>query len=105
MESKRGFDVRVYEAVRRIPRGRVLTYGQVARRLGSPRSARAVGWALRRMPERLGRSVPWHRVVGFGGRLSPRAGPGGESQRRLLLAEGVRFRAGSVDMARHGALS
>jgi len=105
MERKRGFDVRVYEAVRRIPRGRVLTYGQVARRLGSPRAARAVGWALRRLPERLGRSVPWHRVVGSGGRLSTRAGPGVEIQRRLLLAEGIRFRAGSVDLTRHGAHS
>ena len=55
METKRGFDVRVYEAVRRIPRGRVLTYGQVARHVGSPRAARAVGWALRRLPERLAR--------------------------------------------------
>jgi methylated-DNA-protein-cysteine methyltransferase-like protein len=105
METKRGFDVRVYEAVRRIPRGRVLTYGQVARHVGSPRAARAVGWALRRLPERLARSVPWHRVVGSGGRLSLRAGPGAQIQRRLLLAEGVRFRAGSVDLARHGALS
>ena len=102
--EKRGFDVRVYEAVRRIPRGRVLTYGQVAWRVGSPRGARAVGWALRRLPDRLTRSVPWHRVVGSGGRLSPRAGPGAQLQRRLLLAEGVRFRAGSVDLARHGAM-
>ena len=102
METKRGFDVRVYEAVRRIPRGRVLTYGQLAWHLGSPRGARAVGWALRRLPEPLARSVPWHRVVGSGGRLSPRAGPGAELQRRLLVAEGVRFRAGLVDVARHG---
>jgi methylated-DNA-protein-cysteine methyltransferase-like protein len=103
METTRGFDVRVYETVRRIPRGRVLTYGQVARRLGNPRAARAVGWALRRLPDRLAPSVPWHRVVGVGGRLSPRAGPGAYVQRRRLLAEGVRFRAGLVDLARHGA--
>ena len=100
-----GFDARVYEAVRRIPRGRVLTYGQLARHLGNPRAARAVGWALRRLPGRLSRSVPWHRVVGVGGRLSPRLGPGALLQRRLLRAEGVRFRAGLVDLVRHGVPS
>jgi methylated-DNA-protein-cysteine methyltransferase-like protein len=98
----RGFDLEVYETVRRIPRGRVCTYGQVASLVGSPRGARAVGWALRRLPARLEPSVPWHRVVASGGWLSPRLGPGAQIQRRRLLAEGVRFRGGVVDLLRYG---
>jgi methylated-DNA-protein-cysteine methyltransferase-like protein len=86
-----GFFARVYAAVRAIPRGRVATYGQVAALLGVPRGARAVGWALRALPA--GNSVPWHRVVGAGGRISIRAGAGPELQRRRLRAEGVAFRS------------
>ena len=88
--------------VRRIPRGRVLTYGQVARILGKARGARAVGWAMRALGGAGARRVPWHRVVGAGGRISLRAGPGPELQRRRLRQEGVRFRSGCVDMERHG---
>jgi methylated-DNA-protein-cysteine methyltransferase-like protein len=98
-----GFFARVYAAVRAIPRGRVLTYGELARLLGTPRGARAVGWALRALPKRLEKTVPWHRVVGHGGRISPRAGLGPALQKRRLQAEGVRFRAGRVDVERHGA--
>jgi methylated-DNA-protein-cysteine methyltransferase-like protein len=93
---------KVYELVRAIPRGRVATYGQVAELLGLRRGARAVGWALRALPSRLERRVPWHRVVGHGGRISPRPGPGPLLQRRRLRAEGVRFRGAAVDLARHG---
>ena len=60
----------------------------------------------RTMPAALPRSavrrVPWHRVVGHGGRISPRPGPGPLLQRRRLRAEGVRFRGAAVDLARHG---
>ncbi len=93
---------RVYDAVSAIPRGRVLTYGQVARLVGVPRGARAVGWALRALEPQREHRVPWHRVVGAGGRVSPRAGPGPALQRRLLRAEGVRFHSGLVDIARAG---
>lgn len=95
------FFAAVYAAVRRIPAGRVVTYGAVARLLGVPRGARAVGWALRALPRRLERAVPWHRVVGAGGRIAQRSGPGPDLQRRRLRAEGVRLRAGKVDMRQH----
>ena len=93
---------RVYAAVRAIPRGRVATYGQVAAILGVPRGARAVGWALRALSPTAKPSVPWHRVVGAGGRISPRSGPGPELQRRRLRAEGVTFRGAVIDLRRHG---
>jgi methylated-DNA-protein-cysteine methyltransferase-like protein len=93
---------RVYAFVRRVPKGRVVTYGQVAALLGVPRGARAVGWALRGLDPAGAARVPWHRVVGQGGRISLREGPGGLVQRRRLRAEGVRFVNGKVDMSRHG---
>lgn len=96
------FFASVYRAVRAIPRGRVATYGQVARWLGVRRGARAVGWALRALTPATARSVPWHRVVSAGGRIARRGGGGPEVQRRRLRAEGVRFTAGRVDMRRHG---
>jgi methylated-DNA-protein-cysteine methyltransferase related protein len=96
------FFKRVYALVRRVPSGRVVTYGQVAALLGVPRGARAVGWALRGLDPRREKTVPWHRVVGQGGRISLRDGPGGLLQRRRLRAEAVRFVSGHVDMTRHG---
>src|SRR5687767_2606789 len=96
------FFSQVYAAVRRIPRGRVATYGQVAAAVGVPRGARAVGWALRALRGRTAKGVPWHRVVGAGGRISPRAGGGPALQREKLRAEGVRLKGTAVDLARHG---
>lgn len=101
--SPAGFFERVYALVRTIPRGTVMTYGEVACRLGQPRGARAVGWALRALAGRRSVRVPWHRVLGRGGRISL-PGVSGERQRRTLRAEGVAFRGGRVDMERHAAL-
>ncbi len=101
MRRQAGFFARVYDLVARIPRGRVATYGQIARMLGAPRSARIVGWAMHGNPH--GRRVACHRVVQQGGSCSPnfRAGDPG-AQRRLLEREGVRFRLdGRVDMLAH----
>jgi methylated-DNA-protein-cysteine methyltransferase-like protein len=93
----------VYALVAQIPRGRVATYGQLAALLGSPRGARAVGWALRALDAESARRLPWHRVVGHGGRVSLGERPAGLEQRRRLRAEGVRFtRGGCVDIARQG---
>jgi len=97
-----GFFERVRELVGTIPRGRVATYGQVAALLGVPRGARAVGWALRAFDEAAHARVPWHRVVGAGGRISLRGRPAGEEQVARLRREGVRFSGDRVDLARHG---
>jgi methylated-DNA-protein-cysteine methyltransferase-like protein len=92
---------RIHDVVRRIPRGRVATYGQVARITGGC-TARMVGYAMAALPR--GTDVPWQRVINSSGRISERSrGDGEEVQRRLLEAEGVRFdRGGRVDFDRKG---
>lgn len=104
MSGESGFFERVYDLVEQIPRGRVATYGQVAALLGIPRGARAVGWALRALPAARARTVPWHRVVGAGGRISLRGGSGPVEQRRRLRREGVRFRNDRIDLEKHALL-
>ena len=91
----------VYAAVRRIPAGKVATYGQIAMLAGSPRASRIVGGALHRNPEP--GNTPCHRVVFRDGSLAPGFAFGGTgAQRALLEAEGVTFLPdGRVDMARH----
>ncbi len=84
---------RIYAVVKRIPRGRVATYGQVATLAGLDGHARQVGYALHALPDHI--DVPWHRVINARGEISPRsAGDSHELQRMLLEAEGVGF---SVD--------
>jgi methylated-DNA-protein-cysteine methyltransferase-like protein len=99
----------IWRVVSRIPRGRVATYGQVARMAGLPGAARTVGWALGALPDGSwigGRAIPWHRVINAAGRISPRArDAGGESgrQARRLAGEGVLVsRAGRIDLGRFG---
>ena len=85
---------RIYAVVRRIPAGRVATYGQVAELAGLPRQARLVGYALSALAT--DSPIPWHRVVNAEGRVSARAqGPGGTLLQRLRLEqEGVGFAGG-----------
>jgi methylated-DNA-protein-cysteine methyltransferase-like protein len=81
---------RIYRVVRRIPKGRVATYGQVARLAGMPGHARQVGYALNALNEDNG--VPWHRVVNARGEVSKRSEPGYEViQREMLEAENIGF--------------
>lgn len=92
----------VYALVRRVPRGRVVTYGQVAALLGHPRAARAVGTALANLPPALLRVVPWQRVINAAGRISVRGGIERPAlQRELLELEGIRFRRGMVDLRQY----
>ncbi len=92
------FARRVWRFVRTVPRGRVVTYGQIAARLGRPRSARAVGQAMRECPP----DLPWHRVVNAAGRISRRARMSGMITQRLRLqAEGVAMRGGRVPLRQY----
>ena len=95
---------RIWSAVCRIPKGRVATYGQIARVAGLPRQARMVGYALHALSDDLASSVPWQRVVNAQGRISARAFAGSEAvQRRRLEREGVEFDLRDrVDLERFG---
>jgi len=90
----------IWSQVRKIPRGRVATYGQIAELAGLEGHARQVGYALHNLPERS--SVPWHRVVNAKGEISPRsAGDSHELQRMLLEGEGVELdQRGRIDLKR-----
>lgn len=97
-----GFHARVYALVRRVPPGRVTTYGDVAAALGSPRVARHVGWALAALSRSQERDVPWHRVINAKGTISHRGDTWrAEAQRARLEEEGVAFdEKGRVDLRR-----
>jgi methylated-DNA-protein-cysteine methyltransferase-like protein len=83
------------ETVWRIPKGKVSTYGEVARAAGYPGAARQVAWALHHSKG----GIPWHRVVGAGGKIRL-PGAAGFEQRARLESEGVVFRGKHIDMAR-----
>ena len=93
----------VWATVKRIPRGRVATYGQIAALAGMPRHARQAGYALAATPENV--KIPWHRVINAQGRISLRLkhwDSGNDDLQRILLeAEGVLFdESGRVDLKR-----
>lgn len=90
--TKKPLAIAIAAAIRRVPRGRVSTYGAVAKAAGYPRCARHVAGVLRQV-----QGLPWQRIVGSGGRISLR-GEAALEQRFLLEAEGVRFRGRKVDM-------
>jgi methylated-DNA-protein-cysteine methyltransferase-like protein len=100
MDDRRYFQL-IHEYVRTIPRGVVMSYGQVAAAVGC--SARIAGWALANVTDD---NVPWHRVVGADGylRIGKRSVALQEAQRGLLEREGITFKEnGCVDMERHQA--
>jgi methylated-DNA-protein-cysteine methyltransferase-like protein len=90
---------RVYEFVRKVPRGQVITYGHIALCLGAPMAARAVGYALAALPA--GNDVPWWRVINAQGAIPQKnRGSSADLQRALLEHEGVTFNAaGRADLA------
>jgi methylated-DNA-protein-cysteine methyltransferase related protein len=99
MPRSTGAHARILSVVRRIPRGRVASYGQVAKLAGFGGRARLAGYALHALPE--GTPLPWHRVLGAGGRISLiKLDPAAATTQRLRLErEGVRFDArGRVDL-------
>jgi methylated-DNA-protein-cysteine methyltransferase related protein len=89
----------VYILVKKIPRGRVTTYGELARALQLSGGARAVGYAMAACPAN--RGIPWHRVVGAQGRLLIRE-PHAALQRRLLESEGIAIDGGKIDLKQYG---
>ena len=101
MENKSAFE-KIYDVVRQIPKGRVATYGQVARLAGNSRWARVVGYALHCNPEP--GTIPCHRVVNREGKVADAfAFGGGDTQRELLENEGIVFRQdGTIDLKKYG---
>ncbi|WP_097089051.1 MULTISPECIES: MGMT family protein [unclassified Pseudomonas] len=91
----------LYTVLAQVPSGCVVTYGQLAEMAGLGRAARWVGRTLSQLPE--GSALPWHRVLGAGGRLSLAAGsPSGDEQRARLRGEGLAITNNRVDIRRHG---
>ena len=93
---------KIYEVVKRIPKGKVATYGYVALLAGNPRWARVVGYALHNNPAPM--VIPCHRVVNREGRVAEAfVFGGGNAQRELLEREGIVFRGdGTVDLKKYG---
>lgn len=91
------FRDRVYKLTQKIPKGKVTTYGQIARLAGKPKASRAVGMFMKinsHAPQ-----VPCHRVVGKDGSLTGYFGKGGiKTKKEMLIQEGVRFKNGKVDL-------
>lgn len=88
----------IIEIIKNIPEGKVLTYGEVAARAGSPRSARLVSNLLHSCSDKY--DLPWHRVINYQGKISLR-GILGEEQKLLLVMEGVEFENGKIDLAEY----
>jgi methylated-DNA-protein-cysteine methyltransferase related protein len=89
----------VYRLVKQIPRGRVTTYGEIARAIQIRGGARVVGYAMAGTPR--GRGIPWHRVVGAGGKLIIRE-PFGSLQRKMLESEGVEINGARINYKKYG---
>ena len=88
----------VFRFVKQIPRGRVLTYGALAKALRLPGGARSAGRAMAATPS--GKGIPWHRVLGERGKILIRE-PYASLQRKLLESEGVAISESRVDLKRH----
>ena len=88
----------IYKLVKQIPRGSIITYGGVAKKIRLRGGARVVGYAMAACPN--GSGIPWHRVVGAGGNLRL-SEPLVSLQRRLLESEGVQFIGRRADIERH----
>ncbi len=91
----------IWQTVSKIPKGKVATYGQIARLSGFPGQARLVGYALHNLP--LNIDVPWHRVVNARGMISfPKSGHSYQRQKELLENDGIEFQRGRIDLGKYG---
>lgn len=94
---KNAFKDQVYEVCRRIPKGKVVTYGQLAKMVQHPGAARAVGMCMKTNPD--APHTPCHRVVASDGSLRGYSADGGLAKKKqILMAEGVSFRGEKVDL-------
>ncbi len=96
MKNRNSFTIEVLDFVKTIPRGRVSTYAGVARALGRPGAARAVGQVLKRNPEPV--TIPCHRVVMSDGNLGGYTPSGTGKKRKLLAEEGIIFDGRKIDL-------
>jgi methylated-DNA-protein-cysteine methyltransferase-like protein len=103
-EIKISFYSRVYEMVKKIPKGKVTTYGEIANLLDSPRAARAVGYALNALKKSEVDIVPWQRVINAKGEISFKGDTiRAKLQRKLLEQEGIEFNiVGQINLNRFG---
>jgi O-6-methylguanine DNA methyltransferase len=93
------FREKIYQITDKIPKGKVATYGQIAKLAGKPKAARAVGTFMRTNPN--APRTPCHRVVAADGKLTGYSGNGGiATKKSMLLAEGVHFNKNKVDLSR-----
>ncbi len=92
---------KIYEIVKSVPEGRVITYGKVAALAGFPNQARITGYALHRIPEQL--NIPWHRVINAKGEISRLPDPDSRNiQKDLLESEGIKFDIkGKIDLKKY----
>ncbi len=92
------FKEKIYSLTRQIPKGKVATYGQLAKLAGNPKAARAVGLFMKINPD--APHIPCHRVVAADGNLTGYAGIGGVAgKKKMLIAEGVIFKGNKVDLS------
>jgi methylated-DNA-protein-cysteine methyltransferase-like protein len=99
-EKTIGFSELVRSAVKRVPRGRVATYGQIAKIAGTPRAVRGVVWILHSSSGK--HSLPWHRVINSKGIIALKHGAGFEEQVMRLVDEGVKVgKNGEIDLKRY----
>lgn len=94
------FSEKVYKIIKKIPKGKVVTYSQVAKLIGAPKSTRAVGQALKKNPAPI--VVPCHRVVDANGLLGGYA-KGIDEKKKLLKSEGVVIKNGKINLEKYGA--
>lgn len=93
------FKEKIYSVTRKIPKGKVATYGQLAKLAGKPKAARAVGVFMKINPD--APHTPCHRVVAADGSLTGYSGKGGiVGKKKMLLKEGVHFKGNRVDLSR-----
>ncbi|TGL62886.1 MGMT family protein [Leptospira sarikeiensis] len=102
--KEENFYEQVYKIVKKIPKGKVTSYGRIAAIMGKPRAARAVGYALNSLKKGQEQKVPWQRVINSMGKISFRGdAPRAILQKKLLESEGIKFsREEVVDWKRFG---